>query len=533
MLNYQSDPTKPQKRSAPSPVDAVGVKRRGLLKFGTLATAVTGASALTGLTAQHADAAPAPAAPPDKMSEAYATTEQVAATIAKPVGVAVSTDVTLSATDAGKVLAFADGVDHTVTVPLASAASVAAGSELDIVSTGVGRIRLQPPAENLWPYPDGETGTSGIWYGRVGNTSAVSGIGPGGDNVVRSTSTGPSSSGGFGIYSLIVKLAEMGIKTGDHISARMWISHMSSSTNTRFEIAFMVGTTQLSKTAQIPTAGTGVRSIANLVVPIGCDGVQLVVYTTSPTAGATVDIAQVMLTKSAVAPPTYFDGDSAGWYWLGTPHASPSSNGILIGDRTVPKNGRIRLRHLGADVWTIATMGIPDTVLTDGSVLNVDRDNGQGGLVGPTRTIGCSVSNVVSNTAYAVRICPSRAMLIKSIGFRVGSPSGSDDPVDVAIVDSAGTRLVSSGPTRGKLNSTGSKTVTVPDTLIQSGGIYYAVLAASSNVSLLHASVLGDAFGTAMPLAEAMVKASTFPVGTTLTGMTVTDSAPLLWVKES
>jgi hypothetical protein len=73
----------------------------------------------------------------------------------------------------------------------------------------------------------------------------------------------------------------------------------------------------------------------------------------------------------------------------------------------------------------------------------------------------------------------------------------------------------------------------VADTALQPGSIYYVVITATSTASLLHASVIGDAFGTATPLAEALTKASTFPVGSTLTGMTVAQSAPFLWVKES
>lgn len=450
-----------------------------------------------------------------------------------PVGVNKTTDITLALSDMSKVVSYSDGVDHTVIVPLASGAGIAAGTEVDILSSGIGRINLKPPAENLWPYPDGLAGSAGIWYGRVGNTSIVPGIGPNGGDVVRSTATGASSSGAFGHYSLTVPLSSMNLKPGDRISARMWISHVTPATNARFEIAFMSGTTQLSRPAQTPVNGVGVRNIVNLQIPVGCDGIQIYVLSTSASVGQTVDIDEVQISKVTTAIANYADGNDSGWYWWGTPHASPSSNGILLGERIVPKNGRLKLRHLGNDIWTTTVMGIPDTVLVEGTALNVDRDNGQGGLMGPARNMGSTTTALVSNTLYSDRIVPSRNMLIKNINFKVMTASGTDDPVDVAILDSTLTRLSSSGSTTGRLNSTGIKSVTIPDVMLQAGSVYYVSISGTSTASLLFAVVIGDAFGTAAPLAEGLSKAATFPIGTSVAGMAVANAVPFLWIKEA
>lgn len=448
-----------------------------------------------------------------------------------PAGSTVAASRTLALTDAAKVLQVTAATDVTLTLPLDTVTAFPAGAEIDVVPTGAGRVYIKPSLVNLYPDPDQEAGITG-WAPRNSATVSNPSNGVGGSKSVRSTSTGTGSYGHFG---RVISLASLGLAPGDVISARMWMSPTVGAPSAGFSIRFMIGTTGTqSETTPAYVSGDGLRYATNVTIPVGCDGLRLVTYNSSGIVGSTLDVDQVMLAKSSTQLDTYLDGSVSGYFWTGTASASSSMGPLIIGDQVVPIGGRSKLRHIGGGVWFVSSAGSADAVLMDTDALFVDRDNGQAGIVAPGAVSTRTSTALTANRAYAVRFVPSRRMVITKINFRLSTVSGTDDPVDVGIVSSAGAKLVTSGATTGKLNSTtGTKSVTIAATILNAGTVYYAVLAANSTATLEFAGVVGDAFGTAMPQAEALYKATSYPIPTSLTAMTVTDSAPMLWVRES
>jgi hypothetical protein len=74
----------------------------------------------------------------------------------------------------------------------------------------------------------------------------------------------------------------------------------------------------------------------------------------------------------------------------------------------------------------------------------------QAGMWAPSASIVLqSTVAVTANRLYMMKVCPSRAMVVTKIGFKVPTASGTDHPVDVGIVSAAGARVVSSGSVTG------------------------------------------------------------------------------------
>ena len=443
------------------------------------------------------------------------------------IGSAVTASRTVTATDVGKVLEVNSATDVTLTLPLHTAVSIPNGAEIDVVQVGAGRVYIKPTAIN--DYPDHPEAGSGGISPRNSATISAGAYGPSGVSAYRSTSTGTGSYGAFG---RVLSLASLGYVPGDKISVRMWMNPSAGAPSATFTIRFKVGTAgTLSETTAAYISGTGERYVTNVTIPAGCDGVQLVVYNSAGVVGSTIDFGEIAMQKSTTQLTTVADGNDTGYFFTGAANASSSMGPLIAGEQAVPIKGRVKLRQASQGTWLSTPQGTPDNVLLDSDSLLVDRDNAQAGI-GPRGVSKGSGVALVANTAYARRIPLSRRMSFISVNFVVGTASGTDDPVDVGLYSSSGTKLVSSGAVTGKLNSTGVKSVTIATTIVEPGPIY-VVIAANSTATLLFDSFIGAAFGTAMPQAEGLSKVTSYPLPTTLTAMTVVDTTPTVWLRES
>lgn len=172
-----------------------------------------------------------------------------------------------------------------------------------------------------------------------------------------------------------------------------------------------------------------------------------------------------------------------------------------------------------------------------------DRDNGQAGVLAPSvhgwAEGGLALS---ANTAYLARFVPSRDIAVALIAFAVTTAAGADDACDVGIYDSTLTRVVSSGATTGKLNSTGVKTVTVTTTVLKAGKTYYAAIscgtlggtAATIRGANLGSTEGGQLFGGGAGVAEGFTKGTSHPLPAgPIATPTNTSQPPKLAVRES
>lgn len=442
-------------------------------------------------------------------------------------GSTVAASRTVTAADVGKVLEVNSPTDVTLTLPLHTAVDISNGSEIDVAQLGAGRVYIRPTAINDYPdHPEGGVGSS--FSPRNSATVSVGAFGPGGVQAWRSTSSGTGSYGAFG---RVLTLASLGYAPGDKISLRMWMNPSAGAPSATFTVRWKIGTGTHSETTASYLTGAGERYITNLTIPAGCDGLQIVVYNSSGLVGSTVDFGEIAMQKSTTQVAIAADGNDPGYFFAGVANASASMGPLIVGEQAVPVRGRVKLRQVSQGTWLATTQGVPDNVLLDSDALLVDRDNGQAGI--STRAIpkGAGAA-LVANTAYARRVSLSRRMTLTSVNFMVSTASGTDDPVDAGIYSASGTKLVSSGAVTGRLNSTGVKSVTIATTILEPG-TYYIVVAANSTASLVSESFIGAAFGTAMPQAEGLTKVTSYPLPATLTAMTVTDSTPTLWLRES
>lgn len=84
----------------------------------------------------------------------------------------------------------------------------------------------------------------------------------------------------------------------------------------------------------------------------------------------------------------------------------------------------------------------------------------------------------VANSGFVVRFVVENTITISNISVGVSTAATANDSIDVAIYDRDWNRLVSSGPTAGKVNTGGAHIATVAITATQlQPGVYYAGLA--------------------------------------------------------
>lgn len=441
-------------------------------------------------------------------------------------------DYTLSLADLGSVVEVSAATATRVTVPLAASVAFPVGTELDVARIGSGVVTVAPVYENLIANPSVETDLT-TWVARTGALARTTdaALAPTGLWGVRATSTAAGQNFGW-FHQVPGSFASLGIKVGDAISIRVNV-RSNFANGGQVGVRFQSGPTMISQVFGA-TVVNGVAKLENAVIPAGCDNLLLLSQALSTASGQTVDWDGLVVCRGAVAPAIYVDGDQAGMAWLGTPHASRSQGPVVRQDTTtIPLNGRVTLRKRAANEWVVGN-ALPPEALRATDTLQGDRDNGQVGLVAPNTVMATtSAAALLTGRAYLARFVPSRAMAITKVAFRVQVASGTDDPCDVGIYDSAGTKIVSSGANLGKLNSTGTKTVTVASTALAAGVVYYVAFAATSAAQLMHASVIGDLFGAVSPALEVQKKDASYPLPATLTGLTGSDLCPVLAVRES
>lgn len=179
------------------------------------------------------------------------------------------------------------------------------------------------------------------------------------------------------------------------------------------------------------------------------------------------------------------------------------------------------------------------------AISSYDRDNGQAGIVVPSSRHWTPTASGWPNASQSrfVRFVPSRAMTITSISFVVTTFATADDAVDVGIYDATLTKIVSSGATTGKVNTSNAvKNIAITSTPLTAGTVYYAAFAygafGGTQASIMFAgysnALLAQGFGASVPQVDCAYKdaAATLPAGpVTPTG--IPSTAPVLFLRES
>jgi hypothetical protein len=223
-------------------------------------------------------------------------------------------------------------------------------------------------------------------------------------------------------------------------------------------------------------------------------------------------------------------------------------NGIQITGNWMGKAGTVAI-DLGPTAVTNAVVesnhfptGFDANVatITGRGAMDYDRDNGQAGMYAPPTTAPQVASALTASRASFARFVPSRSMTIARLAFLVTTAAGADDACDVGIYDSTGTRIVSSGATLGKLNSTGVKTVDIAPTTLAAGSVYYAAFsvgtfggtAPSVILSNFANSQMTTLFGTASGVRETGLVAASHPLPVGPVTMDFAGAVPLMAVRE-
>lgn len=106
-------------------------------------------------------------------------------------------------------------------------------------------------------------------------------------------------------------------------------------------------------------------------------------------------------------------------------------------------------------------------------------ENGQAGIVAPVLG-GSATYSGAARTVY-LRFVPSRVMTIVGASFATIVAAAANDTIELGIMDSAGSRMVTSGAVAGVLNTAaGAKTVNFAATDLTPGAVYYAAMATTA-----------------------------------------------------
>ena len=119
-----------------------------------------------------------------------------------------------------------------------------------------------------------------------------------------------------------------------------------------------------------------------------------------------------------------------------------------------------------------------------------DMNEQEAGLIAPGgRGWRYDHAALVSNRGYVARFVPSRNYVITLVAFAIGTASGSNDPLEIAVYDSTlSTKLATTGAVSGLLNSgTGVKTTSFSISLT-AGTVYYGAFASQSTATLTMAN---------------------------------------------
>ena len=180
------------------------------------------------------------------------------------------------------------------------------------------------------------------------------------------------------------------------------------------------------------------------------------------------------------------------------------------------------------------------TAATDDELAQLSKSKyGQAGMYVPD-VPGSYAANaaLTAGLTYYARFIAERDMTVAQMAFYVGAAGGSN-AVSVGIMAGTGERLTTSGAVTPGTNSTGPKTIDVPDLVLSRGSIYYSALSINTpmvggapGVICSFASA-PDLFGTSIGLREIFFSSS-HPIPATMVGVVgPTTAAPYMALKES
>ena len=162
-----------------------------------------------------------------------------------------------------------------------------------------------------------------------------------------------------------------------------------------------------------------------------------------------------------------------------------------------------------------------------------------GGFLAPNQPLGTVAFTLTASRTYYCKFVATRSMNTTSIGFNLSTAAGSNDNVDVGIINATTlARVASSGATAGKLNGSLTKTTVPLVAALTAGTVYYAAISCGA-IGSTAAAITGVQFTTANftkllgltnPGCQAWYEASA-TVPSTATFGSVAATAPFLFVE--
>lgn len=221
------------------------------------------------------------------------------------------------------------------------------------------------------------------------------------------------------------------------------------------------------------------------------------------------------------------DGNADYYAWTDSSHPSPEG-AIALGDDFA--------RWLSQQLGTTADLSVNTSR---------DREEMLPGIVPTPTAAGTAALSMTANRAWFCRFVPSRDMTITKAAIHLSTAAGADDALDIAIYEVSGTslsRLVSSGATTGKLNSTpGIVTIDVAATTLLANKIYYVgmsvgTVGGTAAAVIAHSGLaggFGQLFGTGIPAVECGYAAASHPLPSTVSALLSTINNPIIALRES
>lgn len=164
-----------------------------------------------------------------------------------------------------------------------------------------------------------------------------------------------------------------------------------------------------------------------------------------------------------------------------------------------------------------------------------------GGYIAPNQTgVGTVAYTLTASRTCYVRFVATRTGNTASISYNLSTAAGSDDAVDVGIINAATlARVASSGATTGKLNGATTRTTVPLVAPLVAGTVYYAAISCGT-VGSTAAIITGVQFTTANfsklmgltnPGCQAWFEAGAATVPATATFGSVGSTHPLLFIE--
>ena len=275
---------------------------------------------------------------------------------------AQSGNYTLALTDIGGVIDMTNSTAATVTVPPNASVPFPVGTILEICRRGTGAVSLTSSGSltNLIINPSAETNLN---HWGSGTTQQSDGTAPAGTKFVRKVSGGGLTQ--IFYDSTQTTLAALSLNIGDTFSVGCYIRNNSTAgVNLWWQFYGSSNTTFLSgNSTSVTTTGSWTWHVrTGIVIPASTDTIRLILTLASgAVSGDSIDADGLILVKGSSLP-GYYDGDSPGWSWNGTPHASTSSGGVGI--NTAATGLSIQAQYSSAVLRKVAT----DTWIAGGNI---------------------------------------------------------------------------------------------------------------------------------------------------------------------